>query len=76
VTDTREAHRAAGYEPWINEVDAYSTLGWFRDPVMNTFVHRDEVDDMELLKECDGDFGLFWKRVKGMDRAERVGGGF
>lgn len=41
--------RAAGYETWINEVDAYSTLGWFRDPVMNTFVHRDEVDYVELI---------------------------
>lgn len=41
--------KAAGYEVWIDEIDAFSTLGWFRDPVMNTFVHRDEVDYVELI---------------------------
>jgi len=44
-----ERLRAAGYEVWIDEVDAFSTLGWFRDPVLNTFVHREEVDYVELL---------------------------
>lgn len=46
-----EAERleARGYETWINEADAYSTLGWFRDPVLNTFVHREQVDFVELL---------------------------
>lgn len=46
-----EAERleAAGYETWTDEVDAFSTLGWFRDPVMNTFVRRDEVDYVELI---------------------------
>lgn len=37
------------YEVWVNEVDAYSTLGWFRDPVLNTFVKREEVDFAELI---------------------------
>ena len=40
---------AAGYEVWAGEVDAFSTLGWFRDPVLDTFVFRDEVDYAELI---------------------------
>lgn len=38
-----------GYETWVGGVDAFSTLGWFRDPVLDTFVHRDEVDYAELI---------------------------
>jgi predicted aminopeptidase len=38
-----------GYETWVHEVDAFSTLGWFRDPVLNTFVHREEVAYVELI---------------------------
>jgi predicted aminopeptidase len=46
-----EAERleAAGYETWINEVDAISTLGFFRDPVLNTFVKREEAGYVELI---------------------------
>lgn len=32
--------RAAGDDIYVGGVDAYSTLGWFDDPVLNTFVHR------------------------------------
>jgi predicted aminopeptidase len=39
----------AGYETWVSEVDAFSTLGWFRDPVLNTFVGYEEVDYAELI---------------------------
>lgn len=31
------------------EVDAYSTLGVFRDPLINTFIARDEMDFVEVL---------------------------
>jgi len=30
--------RAEGYDVLIGEVPAYSTLGWFSDPVLNTFI--------------------------------------
>lgn len=40
---------ADGYEAWVGGVDAFSTLGWFRDPVMDTFVRREEVDYAELI---------------------------
>ena len=46
-----EAHRLerAGTETWISKVDAYSTLGYFRDPLLNTYIHRPETDLAELI---------------------------
>jgi predicted aminopeptidase len=38
-----------GYDVFAGGVDAYSTLGWFRDPVLNTFLRRDEAELAELL---------------------------
>ncbi|MBI3773939.1 MAG: aminopeptidase [Gammaproteobacteria bacterium] len=34
--------RAQGDDVYVGGVDAYSTLGWFDDPVLNTFIHRSE----------------------------------
>lgn len=36
--------RPRGYDVYIGGVDAYSTLGWFHDPVFNTFIDYDETD--------------------------------
>jgi predicted aminopeptidase len=46
-----EAARLAadGHDTYVGGVDAYSTLGWFRDPVLDTFVGRAEVDFAELI---------------------------
>ena len=38
-----------GYDTYVSGVSAYSTLGWFNDPVLNTFVDRDEVQLAGLL---------------------------
>ncbi|BAV32488.1 aminopeptidase [Sulfuricaulis limicola] len=38
-----------GYDVYIGGVPAYSTLGWFNDPVLNTFIHRSEADLAGLL---------------------------
>jgi predicted aminopeptidase len=38
-----------GYETSVSGVDAYSTLGAFRDPLLNTFILRDEAEFAELL---------------------------
>jgi predicted aminopeptidase len=38
-----------GYDAFVGGVQAYSTLGWFRDPVLNTFIHDSETDLAELL---------------------------
>lgn len=41
--------RKQGLDVFGGGVDAYSTLGWFRDPVLNTFLRRDEADLAELI---------------------------
>jgi predicted aminopeptidase len=38
-----------GYDIYVGGVPAYSTLGWFHDPVLNTFIHRSEADLAGLL---------------------------
>jgi predicted aminopeptidase len=41
--------RAQGFEVYSGGVEAYSTLGWFRDPVLNTFLYRSDSDLAELI---------------------------
>jgi len=38
-----------GYDVYIGGVPAYSTLGWFADPVLNTFIHYPEPELARLL---------------------------
>lgn len=38
-----------GFDVFVGGVVAYSTLGWFKDPVLNTFIHDDDADLAELL---------------------------
>jgi predicted aminopeptidase len=38
-----------GYDVHVGGVPAYSTLGWFSDPVLNTFVHFPEPDLARLV---------------------------
>ncbi|HKS35641.1 MAG TPA: aminopeptidase [Verrucomicrobiae bacterium] len=38
-----------GFDVFVGGVQAYSTLGWFRDPVLNTFVHDSDADLAEVL---------------------------
>ena len=41
--------KAQGYDVLMSGVEAYSTLGWFKDPVLNTFIGRNEGDLAELM---------------------------
>ncbi len=38
-----------GFDTYIGGVRAYSTLGWFSDPLLNTFVFDDDIDLAALL---------------------------
>lgn len=40
---------AQGYDVHVGGVPAYSTLGWFPDPVLNTFIHYPEPELARLL---------------------------
>jgi predicted aminopeptidase len=44
-----EALAKQGYDVYVGGVDAYSTLGWFKDPVLNTFIHNEPADLAEIL---------------------------
>jgi predicted aminopeptidase len=37
------------FDVHVGGVEAYSTLGWFRDPVLNTFLFNDDTDLADLL---------------------------
>src|SRR5579871_6618270 len=41
--------RKKGYDVYVDGVEAYSTLGWFKDPVLNTFITRSEPELAEVL---------------------------
>ena len=41
--------KAEGYDVFVGGVDAYSTLGWFHDPVLNTFIHYSDIDLAETI---------------------------
>jgi len=51
--DAAEAHaaqlRAAGWETYVAGVPAYSTLGWFDDPLLSTFIHYPEAELARLI---------------------------
>jgi predicted aminopeptidase len=38
-----------GYDVFVGGVDAYSTLGWFHDPVLNTFIDYPDIDLAETI---------------------------
>lgn len=41
--------RAQGYDVNVAPVPAYSTLGWFDDPLLNTFIHAPDAELARLL---------------------------
>jgi predicted aminopeptidase len=41
--------RQGGYDTYVGGIPAYSTLGWFDDPVLNTFVHYPETQLAALI---------------------------
>ncbi len=43
------ALRRKGYDVFVEGVPAYSTLGWFKDPVLNTFIYEPEAGLAETI---------------------------
>lgn len=41
--------RDKGYDVSVGGVEAYSTLGWFKDPVLNTFIFEPDADLAEII---------------------------
>lgn len=44
-----EKLKAQGFDVHVGGTEAYSTLGWFADPVLNTFINRNEPELAELI---------------------------
>lgn len=44
-----ENQRSQGYDVFVAGVPAYSTLGWFDDPVLSTFIHYPETEVARLI---------------------------
>src|SRR5262245_38593870 len=44
-----ERLKKKGYDVYVGGATAYSTLGWFKDPILNTFVFQSEGDLAETL---------------------------
>ncbi len=73
--------RKKGYDVFVGSVDAYSTLGWFKDPVLNTFIFRDEPELAEVIfhelghqrvfARGDTDFNEAFATVVGQEGARR-----
>lgn len=41
--------KAEGYDVYLGGVAAYSTLGWFNDPVLNTMMHWDDAKLISII---------------------------
>ena len=44
-----QRYAAQGYETYVGGVPAYSTLGWFDDPLLSSFIHWPKTDLANLL---------------------------
>jgi len=49
ATNYAAALRSKGLDVFVGGVEAYSTLGWFKDPVLNTFIFNPEADLAETV---------------------------
>jgi len=47
--EERAALAADGYDTYLREVDAYSTLGWFADPVLSPMLQRSEASLVDTI---------------------------
>jgi len=70
-----------GFDTYVEGVEAYSTLGWFKDPLLNTFIHHPEAALAEILfhelahqrvfASSDTDFNEAFATAVGQEGARR-----
>ncbi len=73
--------RVRGFDVFVGGVEAYSTLGWFKDPVLNTFIFNPEPDLAEtvfhelghqrVFARSDTDFNEAFATTVGEEGAKR-----
>ncbi|MEY2465983.1 MAG: hypothetical protein QOD03_504, partial [Verrucomicrobiota bacterium] len=76
-----EQLKAKGDDVYVDGIEAYSTLGWFKDPVLNTFLDRNEPELAEvifhelghqrLFARGDTDFNEAFATTVGQEGAKR-----
>ena len=49
ATNCAERLKKGGFDVFVGGSQAYSTLGWFKDPVLNTFIFEPEPDLAEII---------------------------
>ncbi len=49
VIEYAKQYREKSYDVYLRGVEAYSTLGWFDDPLLNTVIHRSEASLAGLI---------------------------
>lgn len=47
--DARDEYAAQGFDTYLRGVSAYSTLGWFPDPILSTMLRYSEADLADLI---------------------------
>lgn len=73
--------QAKGYDVYVDGVEAYSTLGWFKDPALNTFIYRQppelaeiifhELGHQRVFARGDTDFNEAFATTVGQEGARR-----
>ncbi len=76
-----ERLRKEGFDVYVDGVEAYSTLGWFKDPLLNTFMDSNEPELAEVLfhelghkrvfASGDTDFNEAFATIVGQEGARR-----
>ena len=49
ATNYAKRYAKKGDDVYVDGVEAYSTLGWFKDPILNTFIDRSEPELAEVI---------------------------
>jgi len=49
ATNYAASLKGKGFDVFVGGVEAYSTLGWFKDPLLNTFIFNSEPDLAETI---------------------------